>query len=54
MQVFAATLQASISPDVEWRKQNLGLPVVVCPDSAMHGWFSHSGSPQTKSSAVRA
>ena len=28
--------------------------MVVCPGSAMHGSFSHSGSPQTKSSAVRA
>ena len=54
MQVFAAKLQASMLPDVERRKKNLGLPVVVCPDSAMHGWFSHSGSPQTKTSAVRA
>ena len=24
------------------------------PGSAMHGWFSHSGSPQTESSAVTA
>ena len=32
----------------------MGLPVVVCPGSAMHSWFSHSDSPQTKSSAVRA
>ena len=43
-----------MSPGVEWTKQNLGLPVVVCPDFAMHGWFSHPGSPQTKSSVVRA
>ena len=32
----------------------MGLPVVVCPGSALHDWFSHSGSPQMKSSAVRA
>ena len=45
MQVFAATLEAG-SKGCD--------STVVCPSFAMHGWFSHSGSPQTKSSAVRA
>ena len=45
LQVFAATLQAGSKGSDS---------TLVCPGSAKHDWFSHSGSPQAESSAARA